>query len=42
MSNDIRIKKGLDIKLKGEAEKAIENGFRLLQPFWIRLRRFVV
>lgn len=25
MSNDIRIKKGLDIKLKGEAEKVIEN-----------------
>jgi Na+-transporting NADH:ubiquinone oxidoreductase subunit A len=25
MSNDIKIKKGLDIKLKGEAEKAIEN-----------------
>ncbi len=25
MSNDIRIKKGLDIKLKGEAEKAIEK-----------------
>jgi len=25
MSNDIRIKKGLDIKLKGEAEKAIEQ-----------------
>jgi len=25
MSNDIRIKKGLDIKLKGEAEKTIEN-----------------
>jgi Na+-transporting NADH:ubiquinone oxidoreductase subunit A len=25
MSHDIKIKKGLDIKLKGEAEKAIEN-----------------
>lgn len=25
MSNDIKIKKGLDIKLKGEAEKATEN-----------------
>ena len=25
MSNDIKIKKGLDIKLKGEAEKAIES-----------------
>lgn len=25
MSNDIRIKKGLDIKLKGEAEQVIEN-----------------
>ena len=25
MSNDIRIKKGLDIKLKGEAEKKVEN-----------------
>jgi Na+-transporting NADH:ubiquinone oxidoreductase subunit A len=26
MSNDIRIKKGLDIKLKGEAEKTVEQG----------------
>ncbi|MGB5418896.1 Na(+)-translocating NADH-quinone reductase subunit A [Algibacter sp.] len=26
MSNDIRIKKGLDIKLIGEAEKTVENG----------------
>ncbi|HEX9826679.1 MAG TPA: NADH:ubiquinone reductase (Na(+)-transporting) subunit A, partial [Flavobacteriaceae bacterium] len=25
MSNDIKIKKGLDIKLRGEAEKTIEN-----------------
>ena len=25
MSNDIKIKKGLDIKLKGEAEKVTEN-----------------
>lgn len=25
MSNDIRIKKGLDIKLKGEAEKTVEQ-----------------
>ena len=25
MSNDIRIKRGLDIKLKGEAEKAIDT-----------------
>jgi len=25
MSNDIKIKKGLDIKLKGAAEKATEN-----------------
>ena len=25
MSNDIKIKKGLDIKLKGAAEKAKEN-----------------
>ena len=36
MSNDIRIKKGLDIKLKGEAEKAIENAivsnFYTLRP----------
>jgi len=36
MSNDIRIKKGLDIKLKGEAEKTIENGiisnFYTLRP----------
>ena len=36
MSNDIKIKKGLDIKLKGEAEKAIENAilsnFHTLRP----------
>ncbi len=36
MSNDIRIKKGLDIKLKGEAEKANENAilsnFYTLRP----------
>lgn len=36
MSNDIRIKKGLDIKLKGEAKKTIENGvlsnFYTLRP----------
>lgn len=36
MSNDIRIKKGLDIKLKGEAEKATENAilsnFYTLRP----------
>ena len=25
MSNDIRIKKGLDINLKGEAEKSVEQ-----------------
>ena len=28
MSNDIKIKKGLDIKLKGEAEKAIEDAIK--------------
>ena len=36
MSNDIRIKKGLDIKLKGEAEKTIEtailSNFYTLRP----------
>ena len=36
MSNDIRIKKGLDIKLKGEAEKTIEtaivSNFYALRP----------
>ena len=36
MSNDIRIKKGLDIKLKGEAEKATEkatvSNFYTLRP----------
>ncbi|TVZ57760.1 Na+-transporting NADH:ubiquinone oxidoreductase subunit A [Flavobacteriaceae bacterium MAR_2010_105] len=36
MSNDIKIKKGLDIKLKGEAEKALENAiisnFYTLRP----------
>src|SRR5690554_3763737 len=36
MSNDIRIKKGLDIKLKGVAEKATENAivsnFYTLRP----------
>jgi Na+-transporting NADH:ubiquinone oxidoreductase subunit A len=36
MSNDIKIKKGLDIKLKGEAEQAIENAiisnFYTLRP----------
>ena len=36
MSNDIRIKKGLDIKLKGEAEKtseqAIISNFYTLRP----------
>ena len=36
MSNDIRIKKGLDIKLKGEAEQVIENAvisnFYIIRP----------
>lgn len=36
MSNDIRIKKGLDIKLKGEAEKTLEkavlSNFYILRP----------